>query len=617
MGNAKPPIPTTPTPTTNAPHAALQALVLVAGVAGWLWLNVRVARTLSWGIAVPPVIGLLAMSLLLIRPVRAFVSQAFDRLRNPDPCKRASTGIVVTIAAGLYLAFTANVHARDLFPRIHDEHSYLLGAHMLARGRLWMPQHPLADFFESFHILVKPAYASIYFPGTAMLHAPGVWLGLPPWVMPVVISGVVVGLTYRVVAELLDGVAGLLAAMMLIGNGSFRVFSTVVMAQIPAAMLGLVMLWAWLRWRRERRLPWALAIGAAAGWAAITRPVDALAYAIPIGVATAWDLRREIPRKWAMTAAALVAAAAPFLLLQVVFNAGVTGNPLKTPYVSYLEQSQPGSAFGTRVEASPASPLSPSSTRPTSSLPQKHVYHQSLLDTERSLRGVGFVAWFAERVALMFWFTTPSSSLFVLVPAIVLTRGRTGWTTVMLAVPVLFIAAYALNPFYLGHYSLAIVPCVAGWVLVGAAALTGSRRGPAPALAVALGAICLAALPEVNPGIGDGAQAMPILSTIEQKLAAIDDPAAVVLFRFHPATSVHEEPVYNSGVAWPDDARVVRAHDLGPARNAELFAYYGAHQPQRTFYLFDRGAPSADAALVRLGPAREAAARLAEYDASR
>ena len=104
---------------------------------------------------------------------------------------------------------------------------------MLARGRLWMPAHPLADFFESFHILVRPVYASIYFPGTAMLHVPGVWLGLPTWVTPVVIAGAVVGMTYRVVSELLDGVAGLLAAMILLANSSFRVFSTVAMAQLP------------------------------------------------------------------------------------------------------------------------------------------------------------------------------------------------------------------------------------------------------------------------------------------------------------------------------------------------------------------------------------------------
>ena len=38
-------------------------------------------------------------------------------------------------------------------------------------------------------------------------------------------------------------------------------------------LVGLLMVWAYLRWRRERRLRWALLIGAFAGFGAITRPV--------------------------------------------------------------------------------------------------------------------------------------------------------------------------------------------------------------------------------------------------------------------------------------------------------------------------------------------------------
>jgi hypothetical protein len=33
---------------------------------------------------------------------------------------------------------------------------------------------------------------------------------------------------------------------------------------------------------------------------------------------------------------------------------------------------------------------------------------------------------------------------------------------------------------------------------------------------------------------------------------------------------------------------VIRAHDLGD-RNIEIFRYYAEHQPERAFYLYDRG----------------------------
>jgi hypothetical protein len=593
------------------PHASRVARVVLflAGVVAWAWLQQTVMKWLPWtALAIPSVVALAGATVAFVPHLGERLSRVIDRLRHPSPRTRANVSLAVAVISAMYLAVTAYSHGREFFPRIHDEHSYLLGAHMLARGRLWMPQHPLAGFFESFHILVKPVYASIYFPGTALMYVPGVWLGLPGWVTALLISAAVVGLTYRVVTELLDGVAGLLAVFILLGNGTFRVFSTVVMAQLPAAMLGLAMIWAWLRWRREHRAAWAAVLGAAAGWAAIARPVDALVYALPLGVAIAWALRAKPARAWVTTGSVIVASATPFLLLQVAFNLGVTGKALDTPYVKYLQQNQPGSTFGSTVDSATTSPA-----RPASALPQKQIYFQQLIENERGLRASGTVTWFAQRLALTIWHTLPSASMLVLVPAIVLTKGRFGGIGIVLAVPILFLALYALNPLFMPYYPLAIGPCVACWVLVGAAALTGSHRRPSAAMDLAILAVCLAAMPEVNPLISDGSQEMMVMSTAERELGRIDDAPAVVLFRFHPGTSAHEEPVYNSSVAWPDDAPVIRAHDLGPTRNTEIFDYYGSgrHGPSRTFYLFDRGTGE----LIRLGSGQEAAARLARYDA--
>ena len=76
-----------------------------------------------------------------------------------------------------------------------------------------------------------------------------------------------------------------------------------------------------------------------------------------------------------------------------------------------------------------------------------------------------------------------------------------------------------------------------------------------------------------------------------------------MLFTYDPGRNTHEEPVYNAGVAWPDDAAVVRAHDLGPARDAELFAYYAARQPPRFAYRYDERTRT----LTPLGPVADLA----------
>jgi hypothetical protein len=124
--------------------------------------------------------------------------------------------------------------------------------------------------------------------------------------------------------------------------------------------------------------------------------------------------------------------------------------------------------------------------------------------------------------------------------------------------------------------------------------------------------LCVSRLPVLDGSVNDDWIDLPTVRLVQDTLPQAVQTPAVVLFKFRPGNSVHDEPVYNSDVAWPDDAPIVKAHDLGE-RNREVIEYYAARQPGRHVYRYDRG----DGMLMPLGTAADLARQLGRTPATR
>ena len=528
---------------------------------------------------------LLAALLCAIPWVRNTLSSFLDRLRNPTPRARRVTTLGIALAASLYLFVTASLQHRDLTAKQQDESMYLVQTQMLARGRLWMPQHEHPDFFESFHVLVRPKYAGMYFPGTALAYAPSIWLGLPPWAWSILIAGAAVGMTYRVLTELVDGVAGWLAVLLLIASSIFRFLSVMVMSHTLMLLLALLMTWAFLCWRREHRLRFAALCGLFAGWAAITRPLDALCYAVPLMFAVAWELRRAPWRQWLGFAAVAFLAAAPLLALQLILDYGVTGRLLLTPVTLYHQHYWPQAMIGFSGNLEGYQP-------PTDRIQFHQYYDHYITPSFNQFRDHSALKLLTTvRLPMYMNAALPCLLLAAFIPLSLFRMRRPGRSAFFLALP-LFFGGYATFMFFRKHYGAVFFPPLFLSILLGARAVEQTwpqwRNGWNSFIALAILGLTLASLPEIIPGVRDQMSPTPILHEFNRAVRKLEHkPALVFVHQDGGNDDWSQEPVYNTDVAWPDDAAVVRAHDLGP-RNIELIRYYAQRQPARAVYLFDK-----------------------------
>src|SRR4051794_2520407 len=146
----------TDTPQTIRPPSRrpiIAALLLFLGLQLWLIIGRN-----YYGTSLQLKLLAAAFVLALIPPVRRPVTRALDGIRSPSPTTRLITAIVIAALSTAYFVLNAYQQGAELHPHIHDESAYLIQTRMLLHGHLWMPSHPLADFFDSFHILVRPVY---------------------------------------------------------------------------------------------------------------------------------------------------------------------------------------------------------------------------------------------------------------------------------------------------------------------------------------------------------------------------------------------------------------------------------------------------------------------------
>lgn len=268
---------------------------------------------------------------------------AAERLSEPSTVAFAAGVGALALALGAVVAL--GVHGAH--PSSVDEMAQLLHARAVAAGRLTIPlDGPAAAWIVQNGVVTDGGWASIYPPLHTLLLAAGVSLGAPWLVGPLAIGSATALVTLS--AERLVGVVSGRVAGLLLALSPFWLLLGSTYASHASAAAGLALvLWTSVR-AREGVAGWAVAVGAALGFAVTARPWTGLACGGAIVVTL---LGRDLvgTSAGAVRRATLVAVGgAPFALLLVGWNRALFGHPLRLGYTEAF-----GDAHGLGLHVDP------------------------------------------------------------------------------------------------------------------------------------------------------------------------------------------------------------------------------------------------------------------------
>ena len=465
-------------------------------------------------------------------------------------------------------------------PGIHDEFSYLLMGDTFIHGRLANPPHPLWRSFETFHVLWFPTYASKYPPAQGLVLAFGELLG-SPWIGVLLSAAAMAAAFVWMLQAWIPArwafLAGVLAALRLC-VASYWINSY--WGGAVAAIGGALILGAFGRIKHRPSLAMGILLGLGVAILFNSRPYESVFFCIPVAMAILFWLRRqfrEVETRRAALRLVVIPVGVILLLaggMMARYNWRVTGHATLPPYAYDARLHDRAAMF---VWQTPKPPIHYDNAE------MENFYNQyERLAYDRSwatFKSVFQDKW--EHCSLAFLWP----ACWLLVPGIFfLYRDARFRLLLFTLLAVLF--GYCLVVWPGPHYLAPATAIVLATLVQSIRHLRTIRIFRRPIGAALSRVIVLALLFDVTQlvaqrlgdsqgwggwGLSDRADLLHELESTPGK--------HVVLVRYGPDHSVHEEWVFNS--ADIDASKVIWARDLPGEVNDQLLRYY----PDRTIWL--------------------------------
>lgn len=502
-------------------------------------------------------------------PMFSFLQRGFVRLARR---KRLSVALLGLSVIALRVATIPILGVPQ--PRFHDEFSYLLAADTFAHGKVTNPTHPMWIHFESFHIIEKPTYMSMYPPAQGLALAAGQILG-DPWIGQMLVTALMCSaLCWMLQGWVPPSWALLGGALAVLRLGLLSYWMNTYWCASVAAFGGALVLGAWPRIRKRLRPRDALLMALGLAILANSRPFEGLVFSLPVAGAMLFSPARH---SHLCTRRFLTHAILPIVLTLLgaaaatgYYNYRVTGNPLRMAYQVNRDTYAPAPYF---IWSTPRA-------QPVYHNPEmRKFYIGELSEFKKNLTLAGYLhrAWTKLASCWQFYLSPLLTVPLFALPWMVRSR--------KMLLPLLICAAmavaFAVQTWTLPHYFspatavlyLLLVQAMRHlWLWTPGGRPTGRalvRMIPALAFAMILLRVACAAadvkIEQIWPR-GDLQR-----STILRRLEHQPGPQLVIV-RYAADHDLSREWVYND--ADINAAKVVWARDLGEEGNQDLAQYF-------------------------------------------
>jgi hypothetical protein len=440
-------------------------------------------------------------------------------------------------------------------PDIYDEFSHLLVADTLRHFRLANPAPALPQFFETFFVLLRPGYSSIYPIGQGLALAIGWIIFGTPWAGVLLSTAAFCALCYWMLRSWTTPgwalIGGLLAVFIF---GPLNQWTNSYWGGGYSAAAGCLVFGALPRLRKTARMRDALLLGLGLAMHLLSRPFESifLLASVVLFLLPEWC-------RFVRPGVVVALVCLPAIGITLLQNKKVTGSWTTLPYA--LSQYEYGVPASFTFQAHP--------------VPHHLLTREQELDykMQRAFRGreidtAGtYLRRLAYRVRYYRFYLYPALYVAVLAFLFTARNYRSLWILVTLAI---FALGTNFYPIFLTHY-IAAVSCL--FILM---SVEGLRKLGGPA-ARALIYLCVAQF-VFSFWSTEGKPQKRI--EVNRQLAAM--PGKLLVFvRYWPQHIFQEEWVYNA--ADIDRARVIWARDLGEQEDEKLRRYY----PDRTVLVLE------------------------------